>query len=108
MAPSERTSPAGSATATTIFSESTSSPTYRISFLIGRLLSLVALRYGRRIASVTYGLAIGAGRPILTTEDPGRRVASPRSHEIGLVTGVPRGCRIHPSQSRPDPSMSRG
>jgi signal peptidase I len=37
----------------------------RISF-IGRLLSLVALRYGRPIASVTYELAIGAGLPILT------------------------------------------
>src|SRR5258708_4792856 len=70
IAPNARTSPPGSATATMIFSESTSHPTYRISF-IGRLLSLVALRYGQPIASVTYELAIGAGRPIVTNATPG-------------------------------------
>src|SRR3989304_1362494 len=53
MLPSEPTSPPGSATATAIFSESTSSPTCRISFFIGRLLSLVALRHRRAPAGVT-------------------------------------------------------
>src|SRR3990172_10409595 len=82
MAPSERTSPPGSATATAIFSESTSSPTCRISFFIGRLLSLVALRYGQPIASVTYGLAMGAGRPILTSP-PSRRAPASRRRGAG-------------------------
>src|SRR5205809_4315509 len=70
MLPSDRTSPLGSATPTTSLSESTSSPTCRISFSIDRLLSLVALRYGQADRSVTYELAIGAGRPIVTIQLP--------------------------------------
>jgi len=38
----------------------------QMSDILCRLLSLVALRYGLSIASVTYELAIGAGRPIVT------------------------------------------
>src|SRR5207245_911642 len=87
MLPNDRTSPPGSATATAIFSESTSKPRYRISF-IGRLLSLVALRYGQPIASVIYGLAIGAGRPILTSRRRGSSQTGGHEMTYGSVRGA--------------------
>src|SRR5436309_9638789 len=86
MLPSDRTSPLGSATPTTSLSESTSSPTCRISFSIDRLLSLVALRYGQADRSVTYELAIGAGRPIVTI---------PPIHRKASELALPRTVLLH-------------
>ena len=107
MVPYDRTSPPGSATATAIFSESISRPRYRL-FFIGRLLSLVALRYGQPIASVIYGLAIGAGRPILTRilsvlrtlRDDGRTEPRVDAHHGKEATPERR------SPSTPDPARS--